>query len=197
MFTRQVSMLIVLALNFFFINSMPGQTPKVAIVNLDSLRYQSVIAEWEQALWEKAGWEVEGKRRVDALQEKYLRLQRIVERSCMTPEALDKIQAQLDKDLNEILKLKRKSEAAKKIFAVEIDNFIRQQFMSLFPKIKLPISANSLSTTAPLYKEEGVENNMVDVTTWFAKEFTNNPNVFESWAAFGRRLIQRIEQGNW
>ncbi|NET35815.1 MAG: hypothetical protein F6K19_27945 [Cyanothece sp. SIO1E1] len=176
---------------------MPGQTSKVAIVNLDSMRYQSIMVEWEQALWEDAGWEVIGKRMVEALQQKYLRLQRIVQRSCMTPEAFDIIQAELDKDLNEIRKLDRKFKAAKKIFAVEIDNFIRQQFMVLFPKIKLQMGVTSLSTTTPVYKEVGMENKLVDVTSWFAKEFKSNPRIFENWSAFGRKLIARVEQGNW
>lgn len=197
MFARQVSTLILLVLSLLLTKEMPGQTPKLAIVNLDSIRYQSVMVEWEQALWEEAGWEVIGKRMVDALQQKYLRLQRIVERSCMTSEALDIIQAEVDKDLNEIRKLDRKFKAAKKIFAVEIDNFIRQQFMVLFPKIKLHIGDSSLSTSAPVYKEEGIENRLVYVTSWFAKEFRSNPRIFDDWLAFGRQLIERVERGNW
>lgn len=191
------SVLLFLLVALSISNNLSGQQTKVAVVNLDSLRYQSVMVEWERALWEEAGWEVIGKRMLDALQRKYLRLQRIVERSCMSTEALAIIQAELDKDLNEIRKLDRKFKAAKKIFAVEIDNFIRQQFMVLFPKIKLHIGGSSLSTTVPVYKEEGIENKLVYVTSWFAKEFKSNPRIFDDWLAFGRKLIDRVERGNW
>lgn len=180
-----------------FSQEVDGQTAKVAIINLDSLRNQSFMMDWEKALWEEGAWEIRGKKLIDTLQKKYQRLQRFMERSCLTSEALAKIQAELEKDLEEILILDGKYRAAKKIFPVEIDNFVRQQFMILMPKAKLNMEAAFLSTSKPMFMEEEWADKLVDATPWFAAEFKNNPRIFDDWLAFRKYLIETVEKGNW
>ena len=191
------SVLLLLLVALSISNHLSGQQTKVAVVDLDAIRSQSIIADWEQTLWQDAGYEEEAVRLVDSLQQKCLRVQRRVERCYLSPEALEEMQAEIERDYEEIRKLDGKIKAAKEIFPIEIDNFVRQQFMILIPKAKLSIGISFLSSSAPLFMEEGLADVLVDATPWFTAEFKNNPTIFEDWSAFRRQLIDRVEQGNW
>lgn len=192
MFARQVSILILL-LSLSFVERIAGQTSKVAIINLDSLRSQSIFGEWELIKeWERQGIEM-----VTALQKKYLQIQVEIEQLCFSSKTLEELQMLIQEQQEQILDFERKVMAAKDIFSKEINTFLLQQVMLLLPDLKSHLDIDTLSTSTPIYVDRKLERELVYITSWFLQEFNNRPAILENWMSFCQNLLERIEKGRW
>ncbi|MBX2874580.1 MAG: hypothetical protein KTR30_20830 [Saprospiraceae bacterium] len=192
MFARQVSILILL-LSLSFVERIAGQTSKVAIINLDSLRSQSIFGEWELIKeWERQGIEM-----VTALQKKYLQIQVEIEQLCFSSKTLEELQMLIQEQQEQILDFERKVMAAKDIFSKEINTFLLQQVMLLLPDLKSHLDIDTLSTSTPVYVDRKLERELVYITSWFLQEFNNRPAILENWMSFCQNLLERIEKGRW
>lgn len=198
MMTRQVLIVILVALNLSIAKKITGQTSKVGIVNLDSLRSQSVVAEWERNSFDIEDWQQQGVAMVEALQNKYLQIQKEIETSlCYGSKTMKELELSLEQDRRKILKFERKTIATKKILSREINKFLLQQIMLLLPDARSDLDFETLSTSSPIYMDDQMGKAQIYVTQWFMQAFKNRPSVLEDWLSFQQNILGQIENGRW
>lgn len=186
MLTRQFPIVILLVFNLLFAKEIQGQASKVVIVNLDSLRNQSVIGEWEQALREETNLQEYGQELVDS----FIKEQLVVQaHQCLSPAAWEEQEKQLKKHQNEIRKLERKMENIERLLSPEINNFLMRQVLLLLPEVKLNFKAAFLSIATPVFVDETVKKDLIYLSYWFIQEINSRPAILEDWLSFRQNLI--------
>ncbi len=186
--------MILLALSLSIAENMSGQTPKVAIVNLDSLRSHSIIAEWEQVLRKDADWEQQGLDLIHSFLKKYHIRQ---QRDCSSPQAWEIMESEYQRDRDQIVAFERKIAAAKNLFSLEIEHFLIQQVFLLWLELKQDLNTTILSTSAPVFIEGTSKKDLIYLTDWLIQAFKNRPSVLSDWLSFRSRLMERVEKGKW
>lgn len=177
---------------------LTAQNAKVALINLDSLKANSVLADWTSEFWKELELEQEEQDMLEKLRRKYLQAQQLLEAvSCNGTDKFDAKHREIIASVEEIKRFERKVEVIKKMILMEIGQFVLQQIMKRNLLIRTEFQTEVFSTELPIFIAVQGESQMVFITDWFIRLIEKDPHIRLDWELLKEGLSRRIAIGQW
>lgn len=174
---------------------LTAQNAKVALINLDSLKANSVLADWTSEFWKELELEQDI---LEKLKRKYLQAQQLLEAGpCNGTDKFEAKHRGIIASVEEIKRFERKVEVIKKMILMEIGQFVLQQIMKRNLLIRTEFQTEVFSTELPIFIAVRGESQMVFITDWFIRLIEKDPHIRLDWELLKEGLSRRIAIGQW